>query len=198
MEDLRICNTIHIVVNEDAVAQVLGLESVAIFIVGGQGEVEAAEARLVTTVIPLVSAGIIRNTRNDVSNFTEGSITVGELKSGHAQVVAVVGVQTSCIVALGELGIDVALATQHEDLLAVKHELDLGGALVKLSAQVVDGLTSLLVNTILVSVGLTPTEDDTILISFAVGQVLASGDGNHTGSSIIGTLYPAVVAVVPP
>ena len=192
VEDLRTIT----VVNKDAVAQVAGIDHLAINIGLGQGEVEAAETTLVTTVIPLVSGGLSGNGGSEFEVYTEGhlvalSIEVAELKSGHAQVVVVVSHQTSSIVVEGELGVYIALGTQQVDVIAINHHLDLGGAIVDFVAHVGFAL-------ILINIGHTHAHLDAVAIAVIVVQELASGDDDHAGSCIIGTLYPGVVAIVPP
>ena len=150
----------------------LGIEHVAINIGGGQSEVEAAETTLVTTVIPLVGGRVGRNSGNQVYDVTHGQcfailVTVSKLNCREALVIAPVGQHTGSNVVLGELGVNVTLAAQQIEVVAIKQELDLGGALVDLVIHTIHGLAGLLVDTALVNGGATPTELDTILILIA-------------------------------
>ena len=193
------------IVNVNAVTYMLGIDHVAIHIGGGQGEVEAAVTTLVTAVNPVVGGGVSGNGGNEVNHVTEGLglailVAVSDLETGPTLVIAVDGHHTGNVAPLGELGVDVTLGVEQVDGVVVDHEVDLGGALVNLGAHVVVGLAGLLVNTVLIDVTATPNELHAILSLVAPGQVLASGDADEDALLTIGigTLYPGVVAVVPP
>ena len=76
-------------------------------------------------------------------------------------------------------------------MVAIDLELNLGGAIVQFVAQVVTIF-------LLVNIGVTPHQLNTILIIIVPIQILASGNGDDAGVHVIGTLYPGVVVVMPP